>query len=225
MGDDMLRDSAIIKEKWLRYAKEKYWGDDLDVRYYVSHLLRQIEGKKILDVGCGPGILLSTIPSSNSATGIDVSEESVAIAKKVAPNAELARGTMLSLPFDNSSFDMVVAAHVLPGYDFEAPRTKDYLNKFISEIHRVLKPGGRLIFTTPNGEHPCYRGKNKITYSKLIRLFEGKFDCMVHGYNPFPMPSRVLAHLPFIEQTLWRLADFEFLKKRGRSFYVEARKL
>jgi ubiquinone/menaquinone biosynthesis C-methylase UbiE len=106
-------------------------------------------GEKVLDVGCGTGGV--TIPAkqrvgkSGEAAGIDPSSEMIAIARRKASRAgqeiDFRIDVIESLPFPDEMFDVVTSSlmmHHLP----EQLRVKG-----LTEILRVLKPGGRILIT------------------------------------------------------------------------------
>lgn len=104
-------------------------------------------GESLLDVGCGTGGV--TIPAKERigrtglAAGIDPSPEMIAVARKKTLRAGLdidfRIGVIESLPFADAFFDVVTSSlmmHHLP-YDVQ--------QKGLTEVYRVLKPGGRLL--------------------------------------------------------------------------------
>jgi ubiquinone/menaquinone biosynthesis C-methylase UbiE len=104
-------------------------------------------GEKVLDVGCGTGAV--TIPAklrvgkNGEAAGIDPAPEMIAVARQKASRQgleiDLRVGVIESLPFADGTFDAVTSSlmmHHLP----EHVRVKG-----LTEIFRVLKPGGRLL--------------------------------------------------------------------------------
>ena len=96
--------------------------------------------QRILDIGCGHGEFLKDTYSKTSETfGIDPDKDALAkntfIKNKVIASAE-------SLPFQNNFFDVITSAWVLEHLDHPI--------EVFSEIYRVLKPGGKVIFITPN---------------------------------------------------------------------------
>jgi len=108
----------------------------------ILELIGPPDGKAILDVGCGDGILaleLSRIGAN--VVGVDTSERMIAAARKRSKD----RGADLrfdvagaeSLPFETASFDVVIAITVLCFVEDAAGA--------LDEMIRVLKPGGRLI--------------------------------------------------------------------------------
>src|SRR4249920_2126308 len=71
-------------------------------------LLGATAGTRLLDVSCGTGSLLSAARARDvEAVGIDLSDEAVRLAKRVARDAEVTVGAGEALPFDNASFDYV----------------------------------------------------------------------------------------------------------------------
>lgn len=104
-------------------------------------------GKKALEVGCGGGILSEEIARMGfDTTGIDPSEPSLEIARNHARVSGLTinydKGSGEALPYADTSLDVVFCCDVL-----EHVRN---LPKVISEISRVLKPGGVFLFDTLN---------------------------------------------------------------------------
>ena len=115
------------------------------------------QGKAALEVGCGGGILCEDIARMGfDVTGIDPSEHSLQIATSHAKASRLRinyeQGTGEALPYRDNSFDIVFCCDVL-----EHVRN---LPKVISEISRVLKPGG--VF--------CYDTLNRTFMSKLVAI-------------------------------------------------------
>ncbi len=101
------------------------------------------KGEKVLDVGCGaPAFLVRQYAKGGAdVTGVDISPRSVEVAQKhVAISGLTARvqvGNAEALDFPDATFDFVTSAGVL----HHTPDTE----KAISEVHRVLKPGGRAV--------------------------------------------------------------------------------
>jgi len=104
-------------------------------------------GDHLLDVGTGPGYLALAasrlVTPGGAAVGIDASPEMIDRARTLAARGrsevEYLVATAESLPFDDDAFDVVVSRlvfHHLPG---------DVKEQALSEIARVLKPGGRLL--------------------------------------------------------------------------------
>lgn len=103
---------------------------------------------RVLDLGCGTGIfsqILSHLEGVTEVVGLDISKESVLQAKRRGNDrCRFLAGSATELPFPDSSFDAVVAfgdiiSHIHNGY-------KDA----ISEVGRILKPGGYLLCDVDN---------------------------------------------------------------------------
>jgi ubiquinone/menaquinone biosynthesis C-methylase UbiE len=117
------------------------------LRQKTVDLAQLQEGEKVLDVGCGTGAV--TIPakkkvgSNGTAVGIDPDPAMIAVARRKMNRGNLEIdfrvGVIEALSFPDATFDAVTSSlmmHHLP----------DHLrSKGLSEIFRVLKPGGRLL--------------------------------------------------------------------------------
>jgi ubiquinone/menaquinone biosynthesis C-methylase UbiE len=126
----------------------KYGGRDID--QWMLDLLKLQKGSKILDVGCGAGkqciSFFNYLEGDADITGGDVSQELLAQAHK--ENAKI--GNQLTItelnfnrpfPFPDNQFDLLSCCFAIY-YAENIPFT-------IGEMHRVLKPGGRLFTTGP----------------------------------------------------------------------------
>ena len=93
---------------------------------------------RALDLGCGSGKSSSAlIDMGYEVTGLDFSDEAIGICRDRFPgSAEFVTGDVLALPFQDGSFDYVVAVHVLEHL------TDAELAVAAREIMRVLHPGG-----------------------------------------------------------------------------------
>jgi len=115
------------------------------------------ENSRILDVACGPGTLaLEAADRVRSVHAIDFSQSMVDIFHKTVKergidNIEIHCGDAQDLPFDDGSFD---AAFSMFGLMFFPDRAKGY-----SEIHRTLKPGGKVIISSwaPVSQSPAMK--------------------------------------------------------------------
>lgn len=106
-------------------------------------ILGDIDGGEVLDVGCGSGqfmdILVRSLKSFRSITGVDVDEKSLDQARKKYPGAEFRflHMALTQLPFDKESFDLVAISKAL--HHVEDPEFT------LKEMKRVLRSGGYLL--------------------------------------------------------------------------------
>jgi SAM-dependent methyltransferase len=101
----------------------------------------------LLDVGCNTGDLLEECrlhyPKIRLA-GIDINHSSIEKAKRMLPDAEIQQGYGFQLPFAEGRFQCVTCIEVIE----HVP--EEYRSLLISEIRRVLVPGGRLVLRCPH---------------------------------------------------------------------------
>jgi SAM-dependent methyltransferase len=97
-----------------------------------------LQPKNALDVGCGEGRFCRKLAQLNIATvGIDPVNTMVQEARKRHPGGDYHVGFAEDLPFDDGTFGLVVSYLSLIDIDF--------MDKAVSEMTRVLEPGGRLL--------------------------------------------------------------------------------
>ena len=108
---------------------------------WLKQALPHIRGPKVLEVSFGTGYLLTQYADRFEAHGIDYNEKLLSVAsdnlKKKGITAALRVGNVESLPYDDETFDCIVNTMAFTAY----PDGR----KAMSEFHRVLKEGGRLV--------------------------------------------------------------------------------
>jgi SAM-dependent methyltransferase len=104
------------------------------VRRYLDALPAS---SRVLDAGCGEGVIVEEYARRLAITGVDANYAS----------DHVTQGSLGSLPFADGSFDYALCLDVLEHLSFEEqPRA-------LAELHRVLKPGGELFVSIPNLAH------------------------------------------------------------------------
>jgi len=107
---------------------------------------------RILDLGCGPGVLVHFAREAGyaKAEGVDGSPSQVAVAERlgIPVRAGDIHDALAALPPE--SLDVAISFDVLEHL------TKDEMFPFADAVHRVLKPGGRWIIHVPNGASPFF---------------------------------------------------------------------
>ncbi|RDH78072.1 class I SAM-dependent methyltransferase [Mycolicibacterium moriokaense] len=110
-------------------------------RRWLSTALPHIRGPCVLEVSFGTGWLLTRYADGFDSHGVDLNERMVAVARRnldrAGTHAELLRANVEKLPYPDDSFDTVVNTMAFSGYP-DADRA-------MSELRRVLRPGGRIV--------------------------------------------------------------------------------
>lgn len=112
-------------------------------------------GHRVLDVGCGTGVLTRAaaqrVGDRGSVTGLDPNDGMLAVARRLAPPARWEQGVAESIPFGDGSFDRVVS-------QFAAMFFTDR-ELALAEMARVTKPGGKIAVVSwaKLDESPGYR--------------------------------------------------------------------
>lgn len=120
----------------------------------------------LLEVGCGEGRgIRQVLPGVRSYSAIDKIESAIASLRKKFPEAHLAAGNLPPLPYPDASFDSVISFQVIEHIEDDV--------YFLKEIHRVLRPGGVALLTTPNRLQSLSRNPwhvREYTADELTRL-------------------------------------------------------
>jgi len=140
-GEAMDPARSLNRQEFYRqqYRLSHHWKDSLALYCEVIDGYVQTD-THVLDIGCGHGDFLAPVYSKTPHTyGID--PDAQALAKNTIVRNTVV-GSADALPFPDNFFDLVVSAWVLEHLDRP--------EQAFREVYRVLKPGGRVIFLTPN---------------------------------------------------------------------------
>jgi SAM-dependent methyltransferase len=165
------------------------------------------EGGRLLDVGCATGELVHYLRTQLPGlryTGADVFEALLATARRLVPEGEFVPASALDLPAEmTGAFDAVTAVGVVSIFDDVE------LARFLDNLLRVARPGGRIIILGPFNEHgvdclirhrkrvagqlgPWETGWNIHSRQTVSELLEGR--CRAHRFEDFrldrPLPPR-----------------------------------
>ena len=209
---EITTDIASVTEGWLKgFFSEKQWGWDgktwirnfaeLRTRDLALMCLGEVKGKQVLDLGCGDGtyaFVLSKLGATVS--GQDLGEEAINLAnQRTYGKGNCLKGKFIcadaiDLGFDSEKFDAVFSADFFEHISLQTKR------KVISEVYRVLKPGGVLVIKTPNLDYL----KLSIGLKRVYNLIRGKSpliyiphtrdnpDCEHHGLTDYREMRREL---------------------------------
>jgi ubiquinone/menaquinone biosynthesis C-methylase UbiE len=151
-----------------------------------------------LEIGCGTGYSLRALRNAlpgAELTGTELFEEGLAIARQRWPNITLMQADARALPFGSSDFDLVSAFDVLEHIDDDAGA--------LSELRRVLKPGGGVILTVPqhrwlwSAADEYARHQRRYSRTELISRVAGAGFAvrMVTSFVTLPLPAMTLSRM------------------------------
>jgi SAM-dependent methyltransferase len=153
-------------------------------------------GRRALELGCGTAVFLARAAQSGAElVGLDLTAELLERARgRVGdlPNVRLVRGNAESTPFGPACFDAVYGSSILHHLD---------LDRALSEVFRLLRPGGRVVFAEPNLMNP----QVVVTYLRPFRRYFGSTPDEM-AFTRF-RASRALERAGFIRVTV-RPFDF-----------------
>ena len=171
----------------------------LDCRWR-RHAVRGLNGT-VLDVACGTGDMVVELQKQGcTVTGIDLSDEMLAVARQKAPTATYMIADAEHLPFEDETFDAVTCAFGV--------RNFVYLEKGLSEMLRVLKPGGRMVIlelATPDS--PLLRPFYNLYTKHIIPWLGSRIAGNREAYTYLPDS---IAHFPKGDDFLRIIRNSEF---------------
>jgi ubiquinone/menaquinone biosynthesis C-methylase UbiE len=186
----------------------KYSGDDLYPRHYkvnptaqvyerMRDMLGNLENKRVLEYGCGEGWITRDLAARGAQVdAFDISEQGVHNTTEVLRKANLLeRCTIRQMPaeqmsYPTGSFDLAVGFAILHHLDLE---------KALSELYRVLRPGGIAMFAEPLGSNPVINLYRRLTpqYRTVDErpLMLREFRKLVANFSSFTHHEYCLASL------------------------------
>jgi SAM-dependent methyltransferase len=137
---------AAADVKAIRLGHPSYvWRSGQDRRLTQIRRYVRLEGRRILDIGCGLGMYVDKFRRfSEDVYGVDVDPDKITRASAWLPNLQVAPGE--HLPFPDSDFDAILLNEVIEHVD------DDRLT--IHEAYRCLKSGGHILIYAPNRLYP-----------------------------------------------------------------------
>lgn len=128
-------------------------------------------GERVIDVGCGPGLLTQemalAVGENGRVVGIDTSEAMLDIARRRCEGLDqirIANGDAITIEEKDDSFDAVACVQVL----LYVPSVKDA----IAEIYRVLRPGGRLVIMETDWRGTVLNSSDESLTRKIISSWD-----------------------------------------------------
>jgi SAM-dependent methyltransferase len=146
----------------------KYRSKNPVVRYLVGRFLRRVSDlaaterpRRVLEVGCGEGVVLATLTARLPGArfdGLELDETALEQARARCPGARLVRGDGCELPFGDQSFDLVVCLEVLEHLPEPA--------RALRELRRVARAG--CLLSVPH--EPFFRIGNLLRGKNVARF-------------------------------------------------------
>jgi len=166
---------SSVEIETMRSVEDDLWW----YRALRAHVLGTIDPTqpafRLLDAGCGSGGMLARIRErfpAASLTGLDFSERALELTQQRKIGARLVQGSAGQLPFGDAEFDVVLSLDVIivRGVDERAA---------VAEMHRVLRPGGKLIVNVP--AFHFLRGSHDIAVSIARRYNRPELRQLLRG--------------------------------------------
>ncbi len=174
-------------------------GRDRTWRRETVRLAEVKPADRVLDIACGTGDLTEAFARAGTrrVVGIDFASQMLLRSLgRVPGRAGWIQGDALRLPFADETFDITCCA-------FGVRNFQD-LEKGLSEMHRVLKPGGRAVileFSTP--AQPVFRGIYQFYFAKILPILatwisgdrNGAYNYLPHSVRTFVTPAQMIEML------------------------------
>ncbi|WP_121958358.1 class I SAM-dependent methyltransferase [Petrotoga sp. 9PWA.NaAc.5.4] len=206
---------------WNRINDDR-WLSPASVVYALAVRWKNQNKHYILDLGCGLGRnSLYFYEQGFKVAAIDGAQSAIDRLKEVCEQKkyiiDIRLEDMHSLPFDNESFDAVFSLHVIYHTDSKG------ILKVISEIYRVLKPGGEIFLTFNSKNSPNYVNNisSKIDENTIIKQ-EGIEKGIVHYFADEKDVKKLLEN--FDIQKFFYVEDIRLNGSRSCHYYVIAKK-
>ncbi|MEJ7789089.1 MAG: class I SAM-dependent methyltransferase [Thermoleophilaceae bacterium] len=173
-----------------RLMPEAQHGELVHAEHLARYLLaaQLAPGRRVLDVACGEGYGTSLLHESGAAdaVGVDVDEPTI-VAARERYSCDFRCADIAALPFDDDSFDLVVS--------FETIEHVSDAEGALSELARVLAPGGLLIVSTPNTEEYLVENEfhvREFSHEEFSALLRDRFASVRLLYQHNWLASAVL---------------------------------
>jgi 2-polyprenyl-3-methyl-5-hydroxy-6-metoxy-1,4-benzoquinol methylase len=145
MDEELKKQQALYDEAWregLQKGKEQRGNVQTNIEFLARiSLIKPTD--KILEIGCGIGTIVFELTKQGyDVTGVDISREAVAYGRKKYGEIHLEVQPAEALPYENKSFDLILS--------FDLFEHIARIDRHLSEVHRILRPGGYYLFQTPN---------------------------------------------------------------------------
>lgn len=203
--------SAIASKWWDKSSEFKTLHDINPIRlnWILSNINKPLKDIKLIDIGCGGGILTESLVSSGitDVTGIDLAKESITVAKLHSLESGLKINYLVESAEDHAishkqNYDVVTCMELLE----HVPNPQS----LIEAISTLLKPGGIAFFSTIN--------RNFKSYALAIVVAEyilGMVPKGTHNHSMFLKPSEIMRFARMYNLDLLNSTGFEYKPLTG----------
>jgi SAM-dependent methyltransferase len=204
-------------------ADHAHWLKPSDTGFYLANKWKESGRETVLDLGSGLGRHAVCFAKHGlKVSAMDISDYGIQYLRSWAEsenlNIETCVGDMLSLPYDDNSFDCVFAYHVISHSDTAG------VKKIIKEIERVLKPQGEVLLSF------CSKETTHFAKSLYPKLDENTLICQdepeigaPHFYTDLPGILDLLSgfDIELVKHTEYCNLDIQH-KQKSMYYYVRA---
>ncbi len=161
-----------VARSWQQSGRDGLWraySDRLHAalleRWLPAGTFENILKTDLFDEAVSGGLYPLLAARAKRFTGVDISAAVIAAAKSRHPGLEAVEADVRKLPFEGNAFDLVISDSTLDHF-----RHVSDIVTALRELHRVLRPGGRMILTLDNLANPIIALRNALPFGLLNRL-------------------------------------------------------
>lgn len=129
-------------------------------RWLPPSRLQAVLKTDLFDEAVGEGVFQVLRSRATSVKGVDISPRVVDAARRRNPDLDAVRADVRELPFADGTFDAIVSLSTLDHF-----RDDRDLDLALSELSRILEPGGRLVITLDNADNPLVAVRNRLPFA------------------------------------------------------------
>jgi 2-polyprenyl-3-methyl-5-hydroxy-6-metoxy-1,4-benzoquinol methylase len=183
-------------------------------RQFAREVIPSLQCSKtatIFDMGCGSGSLLKALQENGftQATGMDISGEQVNMAADMGVANVVLGDALEHVKTANQAYDVVLGMDIIEHF------TKDELLELLQGIQRALKPGGMVMFRTPNLDAPMSTvfANGDFTHENYLNASSAKQVMLACGFDVVDVkPSVMFIENPLkelIRKGMWTILKFK----------------
>lgn len=177
-----------MSKKINKKIEQFVWGGLHPFSYhpFVFNFIPDLRNKIIMDLGCGKGIwgyLIRTVRplGTGKLVGLDINKKYLEFVKKHNVYDKLIVGNITEIPIKDSSLDFIICSEVIEHL------SKNKGRKFLNEVDRVMRTGGRVIITTPNANIDTHIREGADSHDSLWSMADFKDK----GYRVFGIGFKI----------------------------------